>query len=240
MPASQSEHVGEVSSIYRYPVKSLVGETLTRADIELRGLLGDRLWCVRDADGKFGSGKSTRRFRKMEGLLDLVASYDDQVPVIRFPDGRTLRGDDPEVHAALSAHVGRAVTLAHEEGVSHFDDGPIHVLTQASADSLGQAHGHPVDVRRLRPNLVVRTTERAGFVEDSWVGRRIAVGDDVVLAVRAPMPRCVMLNLPQKDLPPDEGLLRSATEANGADIGIVADVVTPGVVEVGDPVTLLT
>src|SRR5690349_10610437 len=108
MPVAQSTQLGPVTAVLRYPVKSLAGEALERATIDGRGLVGDRLWCVRDPDGKLGSGKSTRRFRKMEGLLDLVATYDGDVPVIGYPDGRTLRGDDPDVHAALSRHVGRA------------------------------------------------------------------------------------------------------------------------------------
>lgn len=81
--------------LYRYPVKSLMGETLDRIRIDGRGLAGDRVWSVRDVDGKFGSGKSTRRFRRMNGLLSLGARYDGDVPLVEFPDGRRHRGDDP-------------------------------------------------------------------------------------------------------------------------------------------------
>jgi uncharacterized protein len=231
--------VGRVRTVCRYPVKSSVGETLVRAQVDERGLVGDRLWCVRDDDGKFGSGKSTRRFRKMDGLLHLVATYDGDVPVIAFPDGRVLRGDDPDVHAALSEHVGRTVVLAREGDVSHFDDGPVHLVTRSTMSSLERAHGAPVDVRRLRPNLVVQTDEDSGFVEDDWIGQKLAIGAEVVLEVRAPMPRCVMLDLPQHELLADGGLLKTATEINGADIGIVADVVAAGTVAVGDEVRLL-
>ena len=229
--------VGRVLSLHRYPVKSLVGETLERVTLDHRGLLGDRLWSVRDPDGKFGSGKSTRRFRKMQGLLDLVASYDGDVPVLGFPEGTTLRGAGTEMDAALSAHVGRPVSLRREEDVSHFDDGPLHLVTTATLAELQRQHGNPVDVRRLRPNLLVDATGE-GFAEDGWVGAHLEIGTDVVLAVRAPMPRCVMLDLPQRDLPADGGLLRTATVANDADVGVVADVVQPGEVRVGDEVHL--
>ena len=229
--------VGRLRSLHRYPVKSLVGEELERAALDHRGLLGDRLWSVRDPDGKFGSGKSTRRFRKMEGLLDLVASYDDDVPVIRFPDGTTVSGRGAESDAALSAHVGRPVSLAREGDVSHFDDGPIHLVTTSTLGELARRHGSSVDVRRLRPNLVVETPDE-GFLEEAWVGRELRIGAGVVLRVRAPMPRCVMVDLPQRDLPADGGLLRTATAANGADVGVVLDVVEPGEVRVGDEVQL--
>src|SRR5688500_18132075 len=63
----------KVVEIRRFPVKSLLGEVLPEADAGPRGLDGDRLWAVRDRDGKFGSGKNTRRFRRMPGLFGLRA-----------------------------------------------------------------------------------------------------------------------------------------------------------------------
>jgi uncharacterized protein len=68
--------VGSVAELRRYPVKSLTGEVLRAADVDVRGLVGDRAWAVTDTDGRFGSGKTTRRFRRMDGLLQLTATYD--------------------------------------------------------------------------------------------------------------------------------------------------------------------
>ena len=223
-----------VASLHRYPVKSLVGERLEVADVVERGLRGDRLWAVRDEDGKLGSGKSTRRFRKMEGLLDLAASYDGDVPLISFPDGRGLRGDDPTTDDALSAHVGRPVTLAREAEVSHFDDGPIHLVTTDSLRAVGQQLGEPVDARRVRPNLFEDTEDGEGLVEDAWVGHRLQVGE-VLLEVVAQMPRCVMVNLPQVGLGATR-VLDVVGDLNDANLGVLATVVTPGRVRVGDPV----
>ena len=229
--------LGTVSELRRYPVKSLTGERLHQVDVEARGVVGDRLWSVRDPDGKLGSGKSTRRFRRMDGLLEVRAAYDGEVPVLTFPDGRTVRGDDVAVHDALSAHVGRPVTLEREERVSHFDEGPVHLVTTSALGTIGDSHGGPVDPRRLRPNLVVDSGQVTGLPEDGWAGHRLRIGDDVVLEVLYAMPRCVMLDLPAADLPPDRGLLRTVTEVNGGDFGIVADVVSPGTIRRGDPVT---
>jgi uncharacterized protein len=228
--------LGRLASVHRYPVKSMAGEVLDHATVDERRLHGDRVWCVRDPDGKLGSGKSSRRFRKMDGLLSLAAHYDGDTPVIRFTDGRTCRGDDPEIHGLLSAYVGRPVTLSREEVVSHFDEGPIHLLTMATVQRLAEVRGDGVDVRRLRPNLVLETRDDPGFVEDGWLGRQVAVGSEVVLAIRAPMPRCVMVNLPQLGLPADPRLLQTAEQANGAAVGVVADVLRPGAIAVGDPV----
>lgn len=221
-----------VTALHRYPVKSLVGERLEVADVVERGLRGDRLWAVRDEDGKLGSGKSSRRFRRMDGLLGLAASYDGDVPVVSFPDGRTLRGDDPAVHEALSHHVGRQVTLSREAEVSHFDDGPVHLVTTSSLRAVEQRLGEPVDARRFRPNLVVDTGNLEGMVEDAWVGSRLRVGE-VVLEVVAQMPRCVMVDLPQVGMGATR-VLDVVGHLNDANLGVIATVVTPGRVRVGD------
>jgi uncharacterized protein YcbX len=173
----------------------------------------------------------------MEGLLDLVASYDGDVPVVTFPDGRGLRGDDPAIHEALSAHVGRPVTLGREGVVSHFDDGPVHLVTTASLRAVGEVLGERVDPRRFRPNLVVDTGDLVGLVEDGWVGGRLQLGE-VVLEVVARMPRCVMVNLSQVGLGATR-VLDVVGDLNDANLGVLATVVTPGRVRVSDGVDLV-
>ena len=226
-----------VAALTRYPVKSVVGEALTAVNVDRRGVEGDRLWAVRDADGKLGSGKSSRRFRKMDGLLSLSASYAGATPVVAFPDGTSTRGDDPAVHERLSAHVGRAVRLAREDDVPHFDEADLHLLTTSSLARISELHGSPVDARRARANLLVDNGTDAGFDEDDWVGRTVRIGD-VELRILRPMERCVMVTMPQIGLPEARGLLARIGAANETNLGLVAEVVAPGRMRVGDPVVL--
>jgi uncharacterized protein len=235
-----SRTVGRVSTITRYPVKSLVGEALESAAVTDRGIEGDRLWAVRDADGKLGSGKSSRRFRRMPGLLDLTARYvADSTPVVTFPDGRELTAEDSAIHDALSGHVGRPVTLAREAEVSHFDECALHLVTTRSLARLGELHGAEVDPRHFRANLVVDDGDQPRFDEDEWVGRELTVGPELVIHVRRPMPRCVMVTLPQVGLPADRGLLDSVTRVNDMALGLVLDVVTPGTIRLDDLVRVV-
>ena len=83
-----------VRQLWRYPVKSLGGQRVEASLVNERGLVGDRLWAVRDEDGKLGSGKDSRRFRRMEGLLGVTARYEAEPgtgqiepPVVIGPDG---------------------------------------------------------------------------------------------------------------------------------------------------------
>jgi len=238
-----NEHaaLGEVTAIARFPVKSLVGEDLDSAVVDERGLVGDRQWAVRDVDGKLGSGKSTRRFRRMPGLLELTAGYGrDLTPLVRFPDGRSISAADPGIHDALSAQVGRAVTLVREAGVSHFDEGALHLVTTTSLARLSQVHDATVDLRRLRANLIIDTGQHPGFDEDDWIGRTLVIGADVVVRVRKPMIRCVMVDLPQADLAADGHLLDTVGRVNDTKLGLVVDVVAPGALRLGDTVRATT
>ena len=228
---------GTLSALYRYPVKSLVGETLRSAEVTQRGLAWDRHWAVTDPDGKLGSGKSTRRFRRMPGLMEVASCYDGDTAVLTFPDGGRLSAADPEVDAALSRHVGRPVTLHEEREVSHFDEGPVHLVTTAALRALSAARRGPVPARRLRPNLVLDVAGE-GMVELGWVGTNVRVGAAVVLRVREPMPRCVMVDLAQAGLPADGHVLASIARVDpDLAFGVVADVVSPGTVALGDAVT---
>lgn len=233
--------IGAITRIDRFPVKSLSGERLQSVAVDSRGLRGDRLWAVRDADGKFGSGKNTRRFRRMPGLLDLAARYDAElVPIVRFPDGRTLRGGDAELDDALTAHVGRPVSLAHEDGISHFDEGPLHLVTSTSLARLAEHVGDPVDPAHLRANLLIDTgTAAARYDEADWIGCTFALGAVTVRAVRA-MTRCVMLDTAQVGVAGDGRLLKAVTEANDATLGLVVEVVAGGTIHLGDRVTKLS
>lgn len=103
------------------------------AEVESRGLLGDRLFAVRDAQGKFGSGKNTRRFRRMPGLLHLRSRYleDTGEPELLDPSSAAV----PDPNAYLRHYLGRDdVGIAREGAISHFDQMPISVLTTATLD----------------------------------------------------------------------------------------------------------
>lgn len=220
---TSKSRVGQVVALYRYPVKSLRGERLNALQVESRGVAGDRFYAVRNLEGKLGSGKSTRRFRKMDGLLDLSAVYDGVTPVIAFPDGQSISGDDPNIHERLSAHVGQPVTLAREDEVSHFDDSPLHLITTAALRTLGLA---PDDTERFRPNIVI-DVPGYGFVEDAWLGRDIEIGD-VRLHITEGAVRCVMIGMAQQDLPERPELLRQVGDLHDTCFGVYATVVSPG------------
>jgi MOSC domain-containing protein len=230
-----------VAELWRYPVKSMLGERCEQAWLDRRGVAGDRLYAVRDNDGKLGSGKDSRRFRRIDGLFGFSARYVGTVPVLTFPDGHQVRGDDPSIDEQLRAALGRAdLVLAREAAISHFDQAAVHLVTDASLSWLAaRVAGARVDARRLRPNLLIRTTRPTALIEDRWVGRTARVGGGPVLEFTHGTARCVMVNKAQDDLPATSQVLRAVAEGNDLLLGIYARVVRSGPIKLGDELRLL-
>ena len=227
-----------VKQLWRYPVKSMLGETCASLRVDARGVEGDRLYAVRDAEGKLGSGKTSGRLRRIDGLFGFRASSVNGVTSLVFPDGRTMSASDAGIHAALSAALGQAVTLARERDVPHFDSGAIHILSTASLAWLEQAMPDVrADERRFRPSLLL-AAEGSGPLEQQWVGRTLSVGEQLKLRITAPTERCRMVTLGQGELPEDVRILREIAQRLDAQFGVYAEVLTPGEARLGDPVRL--
>lgn len=103
--------VTRVAGIWRYPVKSMLGERLTECEIGPVGVPGDRAYALVDVDdGKVASAKNPRKWRALLGCRAVFV--DGSVVEITLGDGSRVRSDDPDVDALLSKALGRDVHLA--------------------------------------------------------------------------------------------------------------------------------
>src|ERR1700730_18946013 len=109
--------VGSIVSLWRYPVKSMLGEELNAVEITKRGLLGDRASALVDSsDGKVASAKNPRKWPQ---LFEFRAALTDapragvKVPPVRItlPDGTIVNSEQPDLHQILSKVLKREVTL---------------------------------------------------------------------------------------------------------------------------------
>jgi len=163
---------------------------------------------------------------------------------ITLPDGSQIFSNHHEIDRTLSKVLGREVSimnaslekpsyeeywpdiegLAQRETVTDeamppqtfFDIAVIHLMTNSTIDRLRELYPEGrFEVRRFRPNIVVESTsEEKDFIENSWVGMKLIIGEEVVLKVIGPCTRCVMITLPQGDLPKDLGILRTVAKYN--------------------------
>jgi uncharacterized protein len=231
-----SDSLGHIAALWRYPVKSMRGEALPSLAIDEHGAIGDRYFALKDSDGRLGSGKTTKRFRQIDGLLGFRAATENGVVVVHFPDGRTIRADDPSLGALLTAACGMTITVESEaqDRLMHRDSAPLHLLSEASVAWLrARLPDVAIDARRFRPNIVI-ATEATGLVEQGWPERTIAIGDELVIKAARPTVRCVMTTLPQAELGAAPAVLRTLSEDNAASLGLYADVLRPGTVRIGD------
>ena len=107
-----------VVALWRYPVKSMIGEELNAAEVTERGLVGDRQFAVADAaTGKVAGAKNPR---KWGNFFEFRAAYVElpksgsKLPAVRvtLPDGEVVTSDEPDLSQALSRALGREVTFA--------------------------------------------------------------------------------------------------------------------------------
>ncbi|TDI65937.1 MAG: MOSC domain-containing protein [Bacteroidetes bacterium] len=177
------------------------------------------------------------------------AAPDDYTIDQYHPDVENL---DPAGHRDTSVEQKLGSALFKEMGVespltpgSFMDVFPISVISTSTLEYLHQLRPETkFDVRRFRMNIVVRT-EHPGFVENSWVGNRLTIGENVRLMVTMPDPRCVMTTLAQNEIPKDTNVLRTLIEHNRLDImgtgkfpcaGVYAVIEAKGLVRVNDKV----
>ena len=261
---------GSVVSLWRYPVKSMMGEELNATEITERGLLGDRAYALVDSsDGKVVTAKNPR---KWPNFFDFRATITPNMELqITLPDGTIAAGQQGDLNKVLSKALNREITLNATEGGhvesatseeywpdmegldyrdtvtdfalpegTFFDCATVHLLTTATLDQLRQLYPEGrFEVRRFRPNIVVEPASgETGFLENSWIGHTLVIGDEVRLSITEGCPRCVMTTLPQGDLPRDTGILRTAAQHNQAHIGVYATVLQGGRVRRGDAVKI--
>lgn len=225
-----------VEQIWRYPVKSIGGERIesTRADAD--GVRGDRLWAVQDAAGKLGSGKDSRRFTRILGLLSLTARYEDLAmpPIVTGGDGTDYPVATGAADEFLRPLAGTRVWVRRDTGVMHFDGVPLTLVGTATLDWLAaQLPGVPVEPRRLRPNVVVRTSEP--FEEEAWIARPVQIGT-VEAVFEVILPRCVMVGMAQPGLAQSNAVLKriAARTDNPLGMAIGGQVTKAGTLSVGD------
>jgi uncharacterized protein YcbX len=220
-----------VSELRRYPVKSMGGEALTHVELDARGMVGDRRYAVVDGEGRFAAGKDSRRFRRRDEVFRYAATTaaDGTVQVSRG-DARWQAGD-PALDVELTTRFGDPVRVLPEDGVSHFDAGSVSIIGTATLAWCARELGVDADHRRLRANLLVETAEP--FEEESWVGRRVDVGE-VRLSVVERVERCRTIDLAQDGVSTTTLWLKALGGSRDLCIAVYADVLGPGRVAVGD------
>jgi len=209
-----------VAEIWRYPVKSMAGERLPRAELTGLGVSGDRLVVVRDGRGRMVTARTRPLLLGHRGTL----APSGEALVDGRPWDAALVAHDVRVAAGPGAHLERA------EPADRFDVLPLLVAT----DGALLAFGH--DSRRLRPNLVIGDVP--GLDERDWPGGKLRVGDAIV-GVAKLRQRCVMTTYDPETLEQDVSVLRHIQRDFGGLLALDCFVERSAPIAEGDTVALL-
>lgn len=209
-----------IDGLWRYPVKTLAGESLETTRLEVEGIPGDRIVHVRGPEGV----RTSRRQHRLLGLHGTLG--EGGVPRI---DGH--RWDSAEALALVRNAAGEDAWLEAWDGVDRFDVLPLLVATDGAVAAFGR------DIRRLRPNILIGGVE--GMDEVNWPGGELHIGEAVV-RIDSRRGRCPMTTVDPDTLARDPNVLRDIGRRFGGRLALNAEVLRPGKVTVGDEVKFVT
>jgi uncharacterized protein len=236
--------IGQVEAIFRYPVKSMSGERLEEAGLGWHGLDGDRRFAFHRLDDRSEFPWLTAT--KLPDLL-LFAPHrhedggrGDLPTHVRTPDGDVM----PVLGEDLAAEVGRRYgapvkMMQMRHGI--FDEGAISVIALDTVNEIARLAGGSPDVRRFRPNVVVRSLRSVPFQEDEWVGGMLSFGEaDEGPAITVTMrdERCAMVNFDPDSASPAPEILRAIVRHHRNHAGVYCTVTRTGRLAVGQTIRL--
>jgi uncharacterized protein YcbX len=238
--------IGHVEALFRYPVKSMRGERLEAAEMGWHGLDGDRRLAFRRLEDRGGfpwltAGKLPELVvfaphRREDGTSGALPTH------IRTPDGEEMTVFGEELAAEVGRRYGAPVQMMQlNQGI--FDEASISVIASDTVREIGRLAGVGPDVRRFRPNVVVRLLRPGAFQEDAWVGGVLSFGegeDAPAIAVTMCDIRCAMLNLDPDSGKPSPEVLKAVVRANRNNAGIYGAVTRTGRLAAGQPMFLHT
>lgn len=253
---------GRIAWISIAPVKSLALAHPDSVELDGDGIHGDRLFFVVDADGRMTNNKKHGPLMRIVPVFDAAAS----TLTLRFPDGRelsTATGSGPstrvtfynetldvevvqgELSDALSDYAGTHLRLVGHRRAGGGGDrgvpGATTLLSTTAIERLARELGvDSVDPRRFRMHFVFEGVD--AHAEDGWVGRRVRVGEAVVVP-RGGVGRCAVTSQDPDTGRPNLDTLRALVRYRSdvpseepLPFGVYCEVVEPGRVALGDPV----
>lgn len=236
--------VGQIEAIFRYPVKSMGGERLAAAELGWHGIEGDRRLALRRLEDRSAfpwlSASRLPELLRYSPVRRDTQSEGDVTYSIRTPNGELLDAFGETLAAEISSKLGSPVQMLQlKHGV--FDEASVSMIAPDTIAEIGRLAGRELDVRRFRPNIVIRLLRPAPFEEDGWVGGSLSFGSEsnaAMVAVTMRDLRCSMVNLDPESADSAPEVMKAVVCAHQNTAGVYGTVVRSGRLEVGQTVLL--
>lgn len=261
------KNIGTIESLWRYPVKSMRGESLPEAFMGFSGFYGDRCVGFINSEGRKGFPYLTatlqqqmllyqpqfrhrERAMKPPNLFEAMSIAPGINPVngdpkdlaldVITPSGAVVAVDDP----ALVQMLGEGISEQNRLRLVRSDRAlvdcrPLSLISLQTVRQLEAELAIPIDKRRFRANIYLDLAAADGFAEEALVGRQLRIGAHAVIAVLERDPRCKMISLDPETGEHNPDVLRKVAQAHDTFTGVYAAVLVEGMLTSGDSIELL-
>jgi hypothetical protein len=255
--------IGQIDSLWRYPVKSMRGEEMEEMFAGYAGVYGDRLFAFHSSTAPtvfpYFTGRDERRMIRYRprfrhpgkaarpvnapeasdsGVTPLSATQEELMIDVETPEGTLMAIDDPKLKELLRGDHESALTLLRcDRAIT--DCSPISFFSLQTARQIGVESGMDVDKRRFRASVYLDLPELSPFAEDEFVGRSLRLGSKVVVSIVKRDSRCMMVTLDPDTAEKSPAVLKAIAQNHNGQAGVYGAVVIEGMVRRGDPVELL-
>lgn len=235
--------VAVVRALYRYPVKSMAGETLNGMELGWHGFEGDRRFAFVRTNELVGVPWLTAS-RVPELLLYKPYYADGDIAKgsiqVQTPEGLEIQLSDPHLAERISHLYGSEVyPMRLDSGI--FDQASLSLISQETIAAVSEETSRKLEIARFRPNIVVEVLDGRPFAEDTWVGRRLKFGtllDAPAMRVTERDIRCAMINIDPITLEKDARVLKTIAQQHETCLGIYGSTERKGHIRVGDLISI--
>ena len=217
--------IGEVEALFRYPVKSMAGELLEVADLGWHGLDGDRRLAFCRTNDRSGFPWLTAT--KLPELilfspLPREAAVGDNLPThVRTPQGKDLAVFGDELAKEICRRHGAPVEMKYlNRGI--FDEASVSLITSTTVNAIGRLAAQRADVRRFRPNILIKSLRSVPFEEDEWVKGVLSFGESseaATISITNRDERCSMVNFDPDSASTNAEMLKAIVRVRGNKAG---------------------
>jgi uncharacterized protein len=212
--------IGVVKDLFRYPVKSMLGERLSEVDVAESGVVGDRAYALREASGRVVTAKKWASMLELSARYDRPPSSEDLAPLsITLPDGRLIHAEDPDASSVLSTALGHPVVLERarsgQRNVAEID--PAIVFGDVPVEDMlpGQTAVTLPDVFGLPPGTFFDSASIHVLTSATLAYMRRLIGEDAQLDPRRFRPNLVVETAPGAEGFVEDGWLGGTLEVGG-------------------------
>lgn len=237
MTLELAEVVGRLVGLHRFPVEPVGGESLDTGLLSPGGLVGDRVFEIRDAES--GEPLAPAAFPRLlfysaRYLEELVVAELDIWGRLRTPEGLEYAIGDPQWLAEMSRIVGRPLLLSRRVQ----QDRPLRLISRQTLRLTERTYGTSLEPRRLRANLIIEIHGGNAFDENRWIGQRLRIGE-ALLEVTEAGGTCVETSLGPETSAGDAHSLEELAKLRGGSLGVAAHACEGSRLRSGDPVVLV-